>query len=609
MKKYIIPIVIFLISTAHLFSNVDSVSQILKSHVKYLSSDSLEGRFPGLKSMQLSENYLIDNLKNYGVQPLSGSYKQTFEVTTGMDIGQENNVQWQSLIIKPGVPKEYATKVKRSWKLKEDYIPMAMSENGKVSGEVVFAGFGISAPELNYDDYANIDVKDKIVVLLSDNPESNKENSDFDNYNGFRYKISNAKRKGAKGIIFVRIEGDSMNIFYPLSYSFLGKNTGMIVIQANRHSVDKFFSKRKKLFDLEKAIRAELKPQSYQLKDCTVEINVDISERKTATSNIVGIIEGKNPSLKNEYVIIGAHYDHLGYGGPSSRYAGKKYKIHNGADDNASGTAGLLELASRIAGNPLERSVLFVAFTAEEMGTLGSTYFVKSSLFNKKNTQAMINMDMIGKLSKKEKELTIFGTNSSNDFIQLFEKINSEDINLKITKQSFGASDHAPFLRDSVPVLSFFTGIHGDYHTPDDDWQKLNYRGQANVINVIYDAVRLIANYDDKISFNNEVLTKEKSGAKHHGYSNVWFGIVPSFEESELGFKIAGTSPGSPAQKAGLQKNDIITQINDNAIDNIYDFMYSLKGGKPGDKMEVIVLRGKDLKEHNLTVTLAPRNK
>lgn len=606
MKKYII-IISFLFVSYITFANVDSTANILKDHVKILASDSLEGRFPGLESMKFSENYIIDNFKKDNLKQINNTYKQEFTVVTGKNIIDGNDISFETLLLKPGLPAKYAKTIKRSWTVNEDYRPMGISENGEASGEVVFAGFGITAPELNYDDYKDIDVTDKIVVLFTDTPD-NDDNSDFSIYTGNQYKVSNAKKHGAKGMIFVRIEGDSMNIFFPLSYSYLGHNTGMIAVQANRHSIDKFFPKNKKLGKLEKEIRKSKTPASFAVPNVSATIKVELEDRNTPTSNIIGIVEGTDTKLKDEYIVIGAHYDHLGYGGPSSRYHGMKAKVHNGADDNASGVAGLLELASLISSHPLKRSVLFISFTAEEMGTLGSVYFVNSNLFKNLNTVAMLNMDMIGRLNKSSKELTVFGTNTSLSFSEILSKYETDDLNVKQSKQSFGASDHAPFLRDSIPALHFFTGIHGDYHTPDDDWNKLNYKGEANVVYFIYNVAKEIGDMPESIKFNTEVLTKENTSAKQHGYAKVWFGIVPSFEDTELGFKISGTSPGSPAQKAGLEKNDIITSINGNIIGNIYDFMYSIKGGKPGDKLEVEVLRGKDLTKKSFVVTLAPRN-
>ncbi len=608
MKKYIIGLIIIFAYNSAFSANQDSIASILKQHVKILASDSLEGRFPGLPSMKYSEDYLISHYKSYGVKPFQGSYKQDMEVITGKNFGDNNAVSFKTLIYRPGLPKEHAKEVKRTWELNEDYRPMAVSENGTSSGEVAFAGFGISAPELKYDDYADIDAKDKIVVVLTKTPDGEDEDK-FSLYSGVRYKISNAKKQGATGIIFVRPEGDSMNIFFPLSYKYLGKNTGMNCIQANRHSIDKFFPKKKKLLTMEQEIRNTQKPQSFILPDVTCEFTVDLEDRNTVTSNIIGYLPGTNPDYADKYVMIGAHYDHLGYGGPSSRSSGKKAKVHYGADDNASGVAGLLELASRIATNPLETPVFFIAFTAEEMGTLGSIHFVESELLKKEQIITLINMDMIGRLNKSEKTLTVFGANTSKKFNEILQDFESEDIKVKISGQSFGASDHAPFLRDSIPALHFFTGIHGDYHTPNDTWQKLNYTGQAEVVELIYNFADYIAQNNRQIAFNTDVLTKEATSARQHGYAKVWFGIVPAFEESELGFKIAGTSPGSPAQKAGLQKNDIIISIDGKAIANIYDFMYSYRENNPGDTLAVEVLRGDDLKKLNFDVTLAPRSK
>ncbi|MFP4368040.1 MAG: M20/M25/M40 family metallo-hydrolase [Candidatus Kapaibacterium sp.] len=588
--------------------NVDAdVVSNLKTHVKYLASDDLAGRFPGTKGDTLAMRYIKSQFQGYGVKPVNGNYIQEFEVTTGVELGGINKFRFDVLFERPGVPRDMWRTVNKSWDVEKDYMPLSFSESGQITGNLIFAGYGISSKEQNYDDYADIDAEDQIVVVLTGIPGKKKDDDKFQGYGSLRYKATNAKNKGAKAIIFLNTQGDSANVLEELSYNSIGQNSGIIAVQAKRTSIEPLFPKGKELIKIENKINENMQPMSFIMDDITGHLNVNLRKKKQFTFNVMGYIKGTDPALNDEYIVIGAHYDHLGYGGPSSMYRGNEPMIHNGADDNASGVAGVLELARRFSENPPKRSVLFLGFSAEEMGLIGSAFFVNHSPIPLDKYAAMINLDMIGMMENDK--INIFGLGSSEAFEPVADRIAKEHglITVK-ADEAFGPSDHSSFYKEKVPVMMFFTGVHEFYHRPADDWDILNYEGLAKVIAYVEDVTREIADMSEAPVYTQvEVPTGERSG-RSHGYGNVWFGIIPDFEENDLGARISGTSAGSPARIAGMQKDDIIVDINGKKIENLYDFMYMLKEHKAGDVLQVTVLRGPDNSQKKvLEVTLAEK--
>ncbi|HRP02807.1 MAG TPA: M20/M25/M40 family metallo-hydrolase [Candidatus Kapabacteria bacterium] len=559
----------------------------IKESVKFLASDELKGRFPGTDGIEQAAKFIETEFQKIGLKKYNNSYRQSFDVTTGLIANDNCAMSIETFVQRIGVPKEKWPKMSQPFKMGTDFSPLAFSENGTIKGELAFVGFGISATDLKYDDYEGIDVKDKIVILMSDSPDGDKKDSPFAQYSDIRYKASNARNKGAIGIIMIKIQGDSMNVFERLDFANIGKNSGIIAVQSQRQSISKFFPKNKILVEVEDFIKKNKKPNSFLIPNTNAEITVSLTPKQQATYNIFGYIEGNDPKLKNEYIVIGAHYDHLGFGGPSSRSTSKKALIHNGADDNASGVAGILELAQYFKNNPTNRSILVVAFSAEEMGLLGSAYFVKNLPIPKESIISMINFDMIGRMKE---DFTVFGYASAKNFEKLIDSITALQT-LKVVKASdaYGPSDHSSFYAEKIPVLMIFTGVHQDYHTPEDDWNKINYDGMANIIQYSAKIINSLGNSQDKPEYVEVAKTDRK--VSHGSGSKVWFGIIPDYGESPKGCKISGASPSSPAATAGLQKDDIIVKIDQIDTKNLYDFMYALKDKNPGDVVVVKFLR------------------
>lgn len=352
------------------------------------------------------------------------------------------------------------------------------------------------------------------------------------------------------------------------------------------------------LAEWERRIDEGPKPVSRELAGWRLQGQVTVVRREAEVRNVAAVLEGHGP-LADETVVVGAHYDHLGLGGEGSLAPGAS-EIHNGADDNASGTAALIEVARRLAarGQKSSRRILFLAFTGEERGLIGSQYYVAHPLFPLEDTVAMLNMDMVGRLD--DDQLTIFGTGTASDFDALIDRL-AEEYDFKLTKKPAGdgPSDHASFYPQHVPVMHFFTGNHKDYHTPSDDYDKINPAGMRRVAWLVADAAAALAETDSRPTY-----VEVASGFKGGGGDRPYFGSIPSFAGNEPGYKLSGVSPGSPAKKAGLEGGDIIVKLGDDKIGNLEDFDGALRKYKAGDKVPVMVKRGGD--ELTVEVVLDP---
>ena len=596
----LLSILVLLNSYSYAEKPLSEKAEKIRGIVQYLASDELEGRLAGTEGNKKATEYVLNQFKQIGLLPVANVYTQEFTVRAGVSLSPKNNVVFTKLIEKIGLPQEMWTKANKSWTVGNEWKPISFSDNGTVTGELAFVGWGITAKDINYDDYDGIDVKNKIVIVLSDSLDGKPVESRFESYSTLRYKVSNARDHGAVGVIFVKRLSDSANIFYPLKIERTIKNGGMISIQSTRTEIAKFFPKDRNLYPIELEMRKSKTPNSFVLPNTKVTITVDIDYKMAPALNVLGMVKGTDPAKQNEYIIIGAHFDHLGWGADNSMYHGIKPMIHYGADDNASGTSALIELAAEINARPLKRNVIFIAFNGEELGTLGSSFYVKNPLVPLEQTIAMVNIDMAGRM--KDNKLFIFGTGTSSGFSQMVDSLGVLDT-LTIVKNSegYGASDHSPFYGAGLPVLFMFTGAHTDYHTPGDKWDKLNYEGIVKVAGYVDLAVRTL---DSKITKPDFIKTgnnpNDNEGKeiteKPKGYGSVWFGVVPNFEENKQGLLISGCSGGSPAEKAGLKNGDIITKIGDRTVKNLYDLSSILKEHQPNDVVTVLFIRnGKDM--------------
>ncbi|MCK5391130.1 MAG: M28 family peptidase [Deltaproteobacteria bacterium] len=550
------------------------------SHIRYLASDELEGRMSGTPGADKAAEYISSEFKKAGLKPLGddNSYFQKFSFTKGITLGEQNKLEFE------------IDKLKTDLKLGHDFYTLSFSSSGQFSGEVVFAGYGISAPELEYDDYKGIYVRDKIVLVLRYTPEGYDAESPFYDYAALRYKAMNAREKGAKAIIFVTPysqdeEEDLTSIGRDLSYSDSGIQS---LILKREKAQELLLNSGTNLKKLEQNL-ADKNNSSFLIPITKAVIKTELIEEKGESSNVIGLLEGSDPVLKNEFIVIGAHYDHIGLGQRDSRANNNKTEggIHNGADDNASGVAGLIELSEFFScrEKPLKKSLVFIAFSAEELGLIGASYYVDNPKVPLDKTIAMINMDMIGRLDKDK--LTVFGVGSSPGWKELVNEANTGfNFEISLNNSGFAPSDQSVFFAKKIPVLHFFTGLHADYHAPSDDWEKINPAGERKVLKLISEIIFELNSAQEKIAFS-DVIEPKKGSSKF----NVYLGTIPDYSNQVEGVKLMGVRGGSPADKAGILGDDIIVQFNGLEIKNIYDYVYALGKSKAGVPTSLVVLR------------------
>ena len=556
--------------------NPEITAEEIKQHIGYLASDELKGRDSGSKEIKEAADYITNEFKEYGLEPIfDGSYLQEFPFIKTIELSDKN-----SLTISFG-------ENKISPKLREEYITAPFSGNKTIDAKLVFAGYGISAPDLKYDDYDGVDVKDKVVIVLRNTPEPKTPHSEFDTYSPLRKKASVARDKGANGIIFINPydENKQEDDLVEFTYDRGGSISDFAVLNIKRDIIEKILeSEGINLKEINDKIIETKQPDSFELKNSFANISTEIKEVEAISWNVGGYLEGADPELKKEWLIIGAHFDHLGMGSEGSLYRGDE------PHDNASGTAGVIELAEKFASqkDKVKRSVAFFTFSGEELGLLGSNYLVNHLPFPAEDAVTMINMDMIGRL--KDSSLIVYGTGTSSNFKDLLNKENEYGFKLTFNDEGYGPSDQSSFYGAKIPVLFFFTGTHEDYHKPSDDTEKINFIGEEKVLDYVYNVAMDI----DSAPERPDYLLVEKKQTGQMFARKVYVGTVPDFAGNVDGYKISGVSEGSPAQLAGLQGGDIIIEFGGKKISNIYDFTYALGDFVPGDEVDVVVKRGEE---------------
>ena len=596
MKRYTVLVIALFSSFLFAQNKIHNpliTSEEIKANIYYLASDDMKGRFTGSPEERKAGDYIKSEFETYGLKPaFNGNWFQEFPFVEKVQLTKANSLTLD------------INGQKQNLKLGKEFTTVSYSANGKVTGDLVFAGYGISAPKLGYDDFAGLDVKGKIVVVMRYHSEHDSSKSEFDRYASFRNKATIAKEKGAAGIILVNgyapvNEDDPL---MDLRYDGAPPMSDIFVQNMKRLFVDQLFkSEGLNFLDYQKKIDASKKPASFAFKNAKATLSTGVKEIVSKGRNVAGMIEGSDPTLKNEYIVIGAHYDHLGIDQlkESSMYKGKEPMIHHGADDNASGTSGLLEIAEKFGSikERVKRSIIFVAFSGEELGILGSTYFTNNSPVPLNEIAAMLNMDMVGRLNS-ENSLTIIGTGTSSEWKTLLNEKNKYGFKLGFNEGGSGGSDHQAFTNKNIPVLFFFTGTHSDYHKPSDTADKINNEGEARVVNYVYD----IADDIDLEAKRPDFIKVEEPASRGEVRTRVTVGTVPEFGFIGNGYKISGVTEGGPAAKAGMKANDIIIKFGPKTVNNIYDFMYAMGDYKAGDKVDVVVLR--DGKEVKLNVEL-----
>lgn len=557
----------------------------IQSHVTFLASDDLKGRYPGTPGSHAASEYIRDQFRAAGLKLLNEDGFQNFEVVVSVSGGPKNSMAVNGKQAVAGT----------------DFTPFSFSKNATVESTVVFAGYGfeINQDSLVWNDYEGIDVTGKWVMILRGDPEYDKQESRFVLFADDRDKVLIARDNGAAGVIFVSGKKfDAGDELAPMYFDKTQSTAGLPVFHVKRALADEILATAAVIIDsLESILTSGMAPHSLAV-NSTVSATSEVLQEKVMARNVVGILEGGDPMLNTSFVVIGGHYDHLGMGGHGS---GSRFMdslaVHNGADDNASGVAGVMELASYLASIEPKpgRSIIFIAFDAEELGLLGSKYYTSHPYMNIRDVVAMLNFDMIGRMKDDNPAVMIGGTGTSTESEGLLRSLDTGSVHLNFSPEGFGPSDHAAFYAENIPVFFFSSGAHEDYHTPDDDWDRLNYKGEKELLDIAGQLVIKIADRDLPLTFQ-EAGPKEQTGRAGYRFK-VTLGIMPDFTSTvESGLGVGGVKKDGPAFKGGMLKGDVITAIDGKQINDIYDYMNRLKKLQPGQRISVDIMRG-DKKE------------
>ncbi len=548
----------------------------LKLITARLASDEFSGRGTGTGGDSLASLFIRDEFARAGLVTHEGNGLQHFRVNIAAESGERNKLIINARAFLPEI----------------DFAPLALTSNNALSAPVAFCGYGLMSPSdsLQWNDFTGIDIKGKWVLILRGYPESNPAAKPYEAAGTDRMKVLNARENGAGGVLLVSGEkwDPADNLEKP---SRNEGSAGIPVLHIRRSVADSILKPSGvTLAELEKSADAMTVTGSFITRS-VAEAEAEVIAKNAATANVVMNLEAGRPS--GEYVIIGAHYDHLGMGGPGSGSRNPDtVAIHYGADDNASGVALMIELAERLAAGRegQARNILFVAFSGEEMGLLGSKYFVENMGIDPSAVNLMVNLDMVGRL-KEGNGLQAGGVGTAAGLRDMVTAFNDTTLlSLSFTEEGYGPSDHSSFYAKEIPVLVFTTGAHLDYHTPSDTWDKLNYEGMVTIGDLLFDIVSHAAGETDRLAFT-EAGPKgpAQSMSRRRG---VTLGIMPDFAGNvKNGLRADFVTPGKPAALGGMAKGDVIVAIDDKPVKNIEDYMFRLNQLKPGQTMTIEVLR------------------
>ena len=583
-------------------SDRDPSPSRLQQHISYLASDALDGRRTGTPGANDAARYVAGEFSRAGLKPGSGnvarkpsaiiaSYLQTFPYVGRVELGKNN------VLSIPGG---------ETFRAGEDWMPLGISANQTLDlTGIVQAGYGITANELNHNDYKERYSKTQLAVVRSGTPDGDNPHGRFTTAGQVRFKVAAAQSAGVGALLIISSEDNLKNDpLARLRYDNAGL-AGIPVAVISKQAAEKLANAKE------------------------VKLATDVVRAEVPAYNVVGVLEGSDPVLKNENIVIGAHYDHLGRGGSGS-LAPSSGEVHHGADDNASGTAGLIELARIFSAQrpKLKRTLVFIAFGGEEEGLLGSNYYVNHPLVPLDKTIAMINMDMIGRM--KNRKLMIGGVGTATEWRELIRQANSAQsmkvtanapapagmpivvsangrpiitsdpsgaFDLALNEDGYGPSDHSSFYMKQIPVLFFFTGTHVDYHKPSDTFDKINYNDEARILSLVARIVRDVDAADKRLTY-----TAAKSEPPRTGGFRVYLGTIPNYADTNDGLLLDGVRDDSPAAKAGLKAGDRIVKIGNRDVKNVYDYTHALGEMKAGQEYVLEVMRGTE----RLTLKITP---
>ncbi|MEP6706342.1 MAG: M20/M25/M40 family metallo-hydrolase [Pyrinomonadaceae bacterium] len=637
----------------------------LRTHITYLASDKLEGRRTGSAGATMAAEYIAREFSRYGLRRSIGydtqgmsileadsphRYMQEFPYVASVELGKGNVLR---LNRQPPVNSN-------QFSVGGDWMPLGFSSKMRVENSTMaFVGYGITNQELKYDDYF-ASVRERVALAMSGTPDGDNPHGKFARYEDVRWKAIAARNAGAKALLIISREQNLQDDpLARLRYDNNAGEAGIPVAVISRQVAIRLMGQDNpaKLTELESRLRnsisAQMKTEAkyYGLgslpsaeaiptSDDTITLSVDLIRRESPSFNVAGILDGSDPVLKNETIVIGAHYDHLGRGGEGS-LAPREGEIHHGADDNASGVAGVLELA-RIFSSQYprpKRTLVFIAFSGEEEGLIGSSFYVNHPILPLARTVAMINMDMIGRL--KNNNLIVGGVGTAQEWRSAIAAGNlmqgvtitagtptrettgtsrgtqdgvpivvsangrtivssdaTKNFVLTLNEDGYGPSDHSMFYAKQVPVLFFWTGTHDDYHKPTDTADKINYEGEAQILKFVEHIIQGTDQSDKRPTF---AVAKSDATGRSMGF-RVYLGTIPNYADSNDGLKLDGVRDDSPAAKAGLKAGDRIVKLAGRDVKNVYDYTYALGEMKAGQEYEVELVRGSE----RLTLKITP---
>jgi hypothetical protein len=524
------------------------------AHVRYLADDGLEGRAVGSEGARCAADYLVRRFAALGLEAggLEGSWFQTFQIRKGAELGPSNRLVVSGRSYEPG----------------SEWVPLGFSASGSVTGQPIYGGHLLSSPGNPADEFARIDISNRLVVVEWGDPDAPHGMSLRGDPH---FKATVAAGRDAAGILILAPEGMELPGLDDETRAQLGIPAAMVS------------------GDLAESVRQAL------IAGGGARLDTDVRVTMGDARNVVALLPGASPTLADEYVVIGAHYDHLGFGGEGS-LAPDETAIHNGADDNASGTAALIEIARELMARPRPaRSVLFIAFTGEERGLWGSAHFVAEPTVALDEVVAMLNLDMVGRVV--DDAVTVFGFGTAAEWDAVVDAANaamSDPLRIAKAPDGYGPSDHASFYGQGIPVLHLFSNTHEDYHRPSDDWEKINVEGLERVAELTARiAGRLAAGGDDRVALTpiqQERPAPAPSSSSSSGYGP-YLGTIPDMTPRDFGLRLTGVREGSPAAEAGLRPGDVVVAFDGNPIADIYAYTYALQAKQAGDVVEIVVER------------------
>jgi len=576
----------------------------MRKDITFLASDECEGRGVETKGINLAADYIAGEFEKSGLKPgVEGkSWFQPFTMSGASKLESPNTLK-----LRGPLGQEIELEINKHFR------PLGLSGSGKLTAPLVFAGYSATAKDINYDDFQGLDVAGKIVVILRRTPRGGSTQASFDGdrsgaHASLTTKVTNAEEHKAAGVIIIN-DSESAKGNDPLidfGYTARGGASRVPVVHIRRSLGDTIFQSvlGSGVREIEQDIDRDLKPRSAPLTGWTANLEVNVRRQALNVKNIVGVIEGAGP-LAKETIVIGAHYDHLGYGGMGSLAKNlKQPAIHHGADDNGSGSTSLIELARRFGGkkNYQGRRLVFIAFSGEEMGLFGSDHYCKKPIFPLEETAAMVNLDMVGRLrpddkTKKDK-LQVHGTGTAKGFDDLIESLNENyHFHLQKIPGGTGPSDHASFYMRKVPVFFLFTGDHPDYHRPSDTADKINVAGMRKVCDLTEDIVTHLATAAERPEY-----VKVQGGGSPGGPAGPRIGIRPDYGDEKEGVLISGVIEGGPASRAGMKGGDRIVEIGGKQAKDLQTYMVLMSRFKKGDKVELGVVRD----GQKMSITVVP---